>query len=138
MPERSSYDYAVVRVVPDLERGEFINVGVILFAKTARALLSRVELDDARLARLAPELDLDLVRAHLASVERIASGGADGGPIGSLSPSQRFHWLVSPRSTMIQTSPVHSGRCHDPQAELDRLFERLVQEPAGGVPGGAD
>jgi hypothetical protein len=130
VPERSAYDYAVVRVVPDLDRAEFINVGVILFAKTARALLTRVSLDPASLARLAPAADAALVRSHLDSLERIAAGDEDAGPIARLSPSQRFHWLVSPRSTMIQTSPVHSGLCDEPQAELDRLFERLVS-PAG-------
>ena len=129
MPERSSYDYAIVRVVPDVERGEFLNVGVILFAKTARALLSRVHLDEERLSVLAPGVDPAPIREHLASIERIAVGGADAGPIGALSPSQRFHWLVSPRSTVIQVSPVHSGRCHDPAAELDRLFGRLVTSP---------
>jgi hypothetical protein len=127
VPERSSYDYAVVRVVPDLERAEFFNAGVILFAKTARALLTRVWLDEARLAQLTADPDAELVRAHLGSLERIATGGEDAGTIGALSASQRFHWLVSPRSTMIQTSPVHSGLCSDPSAELDRLFERLVQ-----------
>ena len=135
MPELSSYDYAVVRVVPDLDRAEFMNAGVILFAKTARALLSRVQLDDARLAQLAPALDPRLIADHLASFERIAAGGEGAGPIGRLSPSQRFHWLVSPRSTMIQTSPVHSGLCADPAAELDRLFERLVARAGTSPPG---
>ena len=127
MSALSSYDYAVIRVVPDLERGEFLNAGVILFAKTARALLSRTWLDEARLASLGDDLDAEVVRAHLASFERIAAGGADAGPIGGLSMSGRFHWLVSPRSTMIQVSPVHSGLCADPAAEIDRLFERLVR-----------
>ncbi len=133
MAEHSSYDYAVVRVVPDLDRGEFLNVGVVLFAKTARALLSRTALDDDRLAQLAPGLASAPIREHLAAFERIAAGGDDAGPIGRLSPSQRFHWLVSPRSTMIQTSPVHSGLCLDPALELDRLFERLVATPAAAT-----
>ena len=126
MPELSSYDYAVVRVVPDVERGEFLNVGVILFAKTRHALIARVLLDDDRLAVLAPDRDADMIRAHLTSIEQIAAGGPDSGPIGQLSASQRFHWLVAPRSTMIQTSAVHSGLCDDPEAELGRIFERLV------------
>jgi hypothetical protein len=127
VPELSSYDYAVVRVVPDLERGEFLNVGVILFSKTLRALVTKVRLDDARLASLAPDRDLELVRAHLSSIERVAAGGPDAGPLGHLSASQRFHWLVAPRSTMIQTSAMHSGLCSDAAAEADRLFDRLVE-----------
>lgn len=130
MPERSSYDYAIVRVVPDLERGEFLNVGVILFSKASGALLARVGLDEQRFRTLAADGDLVQVRAHLASIERIAAGGPEAGSLGNLSESQRFHWLVAPRSTMIQVSPVHTGLCSDPQAELDRLFGRLVG--AGG------
>ncbi len=129
MPELSSYDYAVVRVVPDVERGEFLNVGVILFAKTRHALIARVALDEERLAVLAPDRDADMIRAHLTSIEQIAAGRPDSGPIGQLSASQRFHWLVAPRSTMIQASPVHSGLCEDPEAELERIFERLVGPP---------
>jgi hypothetical protein len=126
VPELSSYDYAVFRVVPDVERGEFLNAGVILFARTRGFLAARVALDEQRLTALLPTSDLAAVRAHLASLERIAAGAAGSGPIGQLSPSQRFHWLVAPRSTVIQVSPVHSGLCEDPRHELDRLFERLV------------
>ncbi len=133
MPELSSYDYAVVRVVPDVERGEFLNAGVILFARTRDFLAARVELDEERLAALAPTCDVTAVRAHLASLARIAAGAAGSGPIGRLDPSQRFHWLVAPRSTVIQVSPVHSGLCEDPRQELSRLFERLVS--AGGSAG---
>ena len=126
MPEQSSYDYAVVRVVPDLERGEFLNAGIVLFAKVPGILAARVWLDEARLHTLSPDRDAAMIRAHLESVEHIASGGPGSGTIGRLSPSQRFHWLVSPRSTMIQMSPVHSGLCADAAEELERLFERLV------------
>lgn len=133
MPELSSYDYAVVRVVPDVERGEFLNAGVILFARTRSFLAARVALDEGRLAALAPTCDVTAIRAHLASLERIAAGATGSGPIGQLDPSQRFHWLVAPRSTVIQVSPVHSGLCEDPRQELDRLFERLVS--AGGSAG---
>jgi hypothetical protein len=127
VPELISYDYALVWVVPDLERGEFINVGVILFAKLARVLTTRTWLDESRLAAMAPDRDPAVISEHLAALERIAAGGPDAGPIGKLSASQRFHWLTAPRSTMIQTSPVHSGLCKDPGDELQRLFERLVR-----------
>jgi hypothetical protein len=126
VPERISYDYAVVRVVPRVERAEFLNAGIILFAKERGALLARVELDERRLAALAPGLDPLPIREHLASIERVAAGGAGAGPHGGLSASERFHWLTAPRSTVIQVSPVHSGLCDDPSQELDRLFELLV------------
>lgn len=125
MPELS-YDYAVVRVVPDVERGEFVNAGVILFARVPGKLIAKVRLDEERLATLAPGLVSGEIRSHLASLERIAAGGPEGGSIGRLGPSERFHWLVAPRSTMIQVSPVHSGLCADPEAEAQRLFDRLV------------
>jgi hypothetical protein len=129
VPAHCSYDYAVVRVVPDVARGEYLNAGVILFARTHGALLARVWLDEERLAVLAPTADVDAIRAHLASIQRICAGGPEAGPHGALSPSERFHWLVSPRSTVIQVSPVHTGLCDDPAAEADRLFERLVARP---------
>jgi hypothetical protein len=127
VPEHCSYDYAVVRVVPDVARGEFLNAGIILFAKTHGALLARVALDEERLAALAPGADVEAIRAHLASIERICAGGEAAGPHGKLTESERFHWLVAPRSTVIQVSPVHTGLCDDPEAEVDRLFERLVR-----------
>lgn len=126
MPEPCSYDYAVIRVVPDVARGEFVNAGIILFAKSHGALLARITLDEERLTALAPDADVAVIRAHLAAIERICAGGAEAGPHGSLSPSERFHWLVAPRSTVIQVSPVHSGLCDEPEAEADRLLERLV------------
>jgi hypothetical protein len=129
VPESNSYDYAVVRVVPDLERGEFLNVGVILFAQRADFLAARVVLDQERMAALSPDRDAADLRVHLESIERICSGASDAGPIGELSQSKRFAWLVAPRSTMIQVSAVHSGLSEDPSAELDRLFERLVTGP---------
>jgi hypothetical protein len=126
VPERCSYDYAVIRVVPDVARGEFVNAGVVLFAKSHTALLARVALDEARLLALAPDADLPAIRSHLESILRICEGGAAAGPHGELSPSERFHWLTSPRSTVIQLSAVHAGLCDDPVTEVDRLFERLV------------
>lgn len=126
MSEPCTYDYAVVRVVPDVARGEFLNAGVILFAKSHGALLARVALDEDRVVAFAPGADLQAIRAHLESIVRICEGGAAAGPHGQLSASERFHWLTSPRSTVIQLSPVHSGICDEPATEADRLFDRLV------------
>ena len=127
MADRCAYDYSVVRVVPDVARGEFLNAGVVLFAKTHRALLSRISLDEKRLWALAPEADVAAIRSHLESIERICAGGEAAGPHARLSASERFHWLTAPRSTVIQLSPVHSGICEDPETEVARLFERLVE-----------
>jgi hypothetical protein len=127
MRKRHSFDYAVVRVVPRVERGEFLNAGVILFSSTAAYLCARIELDRERLLALAPDIDLGLVEGHLDVIPKVCAGGADAGPIGSLSQRQRFHWLVAPRSTILQTSPVHSGVHHDVEAALQGLFERLVR-----------
>ena len=128
MAEHRAYDYSVVRVVPDVARGEFLNAGVVLFAKSHRALLSRIGLDEERLLALAPAADVTAIRAHLESIERICEGGEAAGPHGHLSASERFHWLTAPRSTVIQLAPVHSGICDDPVAEADRLFTRLVTD----------
>jgi len=129
MPAQSSYDYAVVRVVPRVERGEFVNAGAILFCRTRRFLGARIALDARRLLALAPALDITEVERHLAVISLVCVGGAAGGPIGLLPLSERFHWLVAPRSAMIQTSPVHAGLCDDPAAALDRLVELLVRLP---------
>lgn len=120
------FQYAVLRLVPRIERDEFVNVGVIVFCRTRRFLRARVALDPRRVEALAPDLDLDTVREHLEARVRVAAGDADAGPIAALPQSERFHWLVAPSSTVIQTSPVHSGLCEDPQVLLDRLFEKLV------------
>jgi hypothetical protein len=132
MPALSSFDYAVVRVVPRVERGEFVNAGVVLFCRTRRFLAARIELDRARLAALAPWLDLEQAERHLAVFSRVAAGGPEGGPIGLLPQPDRFHWLVAPRSAMIQTSPVHSGLCDDPEAALEELMDLMVR-PVGPV-----
>lgn len=121
------YDYAIVRVVPIVERGEYLNVGVILRARTLNYLDARIEVDDARLRAFAPHADIEAIKSHLGVFDAIASGDASGGPIASLSQAQRFHWLTTPRSTVIQTSPVHVGRCADPAAALSDLMESLVQ-----------
>ncbi len=122
----ASFDYAVVRVVPRVERGEFLNVGVILFCRPRRFLHTRIALDVQRLSAFAPSLDIDEVNYHLDLLVRVSTGGKDAGLIGELSQSERFHWLVAPRSTIIQTSPMHSGLCADPQEMLDALMEKMV------------
>ena len=130
MPAHSSFDYAIVRVVPRVEREEFINAGVILYCLTHRFLDARVELDERRLLALAPDADVELLRSHLASIPRLCAGGKAAGPIGQLPQKERFHWLVAPRSTMIQTGPVHSGLCEEPAKALEHLMQRMVRRPS--------
>ena len=127
MRDLCSFDYAVVRVVPRVERGEFVNAGVILFCSTREFLDARVELNAQRLLALAPDIDVPLIQSHLEVIPRLCRGGKDAGPIGELSQRERFHWLVAPRSTVIQISPVHSGVGDDPVAALQGLFEKLVR-----------
>lgn len=129
MPAVETYDYAVIRVVPRVEREEFVNVGVIVSCPKANFLDARIEVDEARLRALDPAIDLESVRAHLASIPAICRGGPDAGPIGRLSPRERFHWLVAARSTIIQASPAHTGRCEDPPALLERLMDTMVRTP---------
>jgi hypothetical protein len=124
--ELDQFAYAVLRVVPRVERGEQFNAGVVLFCRRRAFLAARVELDELRLAALAPGDDPAVVRGHLDALVRIAAGDPAGGPVSALEPSERFGWLVAPSSTVIQPSPVHTGVCEDPQAMLDRLFEELV------------
>jgi hypothetical protein len=125
----SSFDYAIIRVVPRVEREEFINAGVILFCRTERFLGAHIELNTERLRSLAQDIDLLLVQRHLNLIPLICSGSAEAGAIAHLSQSERFHWLVSPRSTIIQTSPVHSGICSDPRDALQHLLETMVRIP---------
>jgi hypothetical protein len=134
MPARRSFEYALVRVVPRIERGECLNAGVILWCKADGWLGARTALHLPRLVALAPEADAALIATHLDSLEAVARGGESAGPIGRLEPRERFAWLVAPRSTVIQVSEVHEGLCEDPQAALDRLFETLVapHDPAAG------
>jgi hypothetical protein len=129
VPAHSSFDYAIVRVVPRVERGEFINAGVILYCLTSRFLAAKVELDERRLAALAPEVDVAMVRGNLEAIPRICAGGRAAGPIGQLPQKERWHWLVAPRSTILQTSPVHSGLCEDPAKALEHLMDRMVRLP---------
>lgn len=130
MPARSSFDYAIIRVMPEVERGECVNVGVVLICRQRRYLGMRLAIDDARLLALWPPLDLAAVRSQLDGMLRVSEGAANAGPIARLSQAERFHWLVAPSSTIIQPSPVHSGLCADPAAALDALMERLVALPA--------
>jgi Protein of unknown function (DUF3037) len=134
---RCSFSYAVVRVVPHVEREEFLNSGVIVFCGAIDYLAARIELDETRLLAMAPDADPALVRRHLEAIPRICAGEPRGGPIGRLPLRERWRWLVAPRSTILQTSPAHAGLCEKPDEELGRLFERVVQAGAGGDPAGA-
>lgn len=122
----ASFDYAIVRVVPRVEREEFINAGVIVFCLEKRYLDARIRLDETRLKALWPEVDVALVREHLSAVPRICAGDPSAGPIAALSQRERFHWLVAARSTMIQTSPTHTGLCEGTGDLLDRLEKQFL------------
>ena len=126
-PPRNAFQYAIVRVLPRVERGECLNVGVILLCRPRRFLGARIALDETRLAGFAPDLDPASIRPHLDAIERVAAGDHAAGPIAQLGQAERFHWLVSPASTIIQASDVHSGLCDDPAAELDHLVATLVE-----------
>ena len=126
MPGREDFQYAIVRVVPHVERGECLNAGVVLFSRRHGFLGARTALDEAALAALSPDCDPAGVRAQLETLERVAAGDPAGGAIAGLEPSERFHWLTAPSSTIVQSSAVHTGLTSDPAGELDHLFERLV------------
>lgn len=135
MPERRAFEYAVVRVVPRIERAEFVNAGVVLFSRSAGFLGCEIVLDQTRLRALVGPGRLDApsvgsIDSHLAAMRAVCAGDAAAGPIAALPPSERFHWLVSPRSTAIQISPVHGGVTDDPAAALRRLFATLVSTTA--------
>jgi hypothetical protein len=125
----SSFDYAIIRVVPRVEREEFLNAGVLLFCLERDFLAARIEVNGPRLLALWPETDLQLVRQHLEAFPRICAGRPEGGPIARLSLRERFHWLAAPRSTIIQVSPVHAGLCESPERALDGLFRQMVLVP---------
>lgn len=126
MPTLAAFEYAVIRVVPRVEREEFINVGVILYARTKRFLGVRLAINEARLRAFAPDMDYESVITHLHIMPKVAAGGKEGGPIGELTLPERFYWLVAPRSTVIQCSPVHSGLCSNPETALERLLAQMV------------
>jgi hypothetical protein len=131
----SAFEYAVVRIVPRVEREEFLNAGVVLCCLSHRFLAARVALDRSRLRALAPWLgaaDVDEIERHLGLIPLVCAGDAATGEIGAMPAARRFDWLVTPRSTIVQTSPVHAGLCHDPAAELERLFALAVLPPPAG------
>lgn len=127
---RHTYEYALLRVVPRVERGELVNAGVLLYSQGADFLEARVHVDPARLRALDPFLDVEAVRAHLEAVRAVCRGGADAGPAGRGPRGERFRWLAAPRSTVVQPSVVHTGTSADPAATLARLLEQLVVPPA--------
>ena len=124
--DRRAFSYALLRVVPSVERGERLNVGVVLFCRERDFLELRAQLDQARLAVLAPDLDPEPVRSRLEALTRVAAGEREAGALARLEPSERFGWLVSPSSTIIQPSEVHTGLTGDPAATLERLFHTLA------------
>lgn len=130
MSRPESFQYALLRAVPSLPRGEALNVGVVLFSPRLRFLEARTALDASRLRTLDPELDMEAVGEHLRQIERVAAGDAGAGPIARLPASERFGWISSPSSTVVQPSPVHTGLCEDAAATLDELFSRLVAAPS--------
>ena len=130
MHDPCAYDYALIRVLPHVERGECMNAGVLVCSTARSFLKARIELDEARLLALDPAADIESVSAGLDAFVRICNGGSQGGPIGELPLRARFDWLVAPRSTVIQTSPVHSGRCSDLDAAMEQLLKRMVRRPA--------
>ena len=123
----ANYDYAVIRVVPRVERGEFVNAGVIVSCAPLGFLAARIELDEARLLALDPRADLETIRASLATIPVICAGGAAAGALGRLSRRERFDWLTAPRSALIQTSAVHTGRCDDAEAVIEHLMQTMVR-----------
>jgi hypothetical protein len=126
-PGRQIFEYAVLRVVPRVERGECLNVGVLVYCQSSDLLVAAVHLDAARLLALAPDLDLEAVRQALNGIHRLCDGGTGAGPAGASSQGQRFRWLTSPRSTVVQPGPSHAGLTDDPVAEPERLLDLLVR-----------
>ncbi len=134
MRDHCTYDYAIIRVIPRVEREEFVNVGVIVSCPAKGFLEARIQLDEQRLMALDPTLDIATVRDHLVAIPTICAGGEQAGPIGQLSQRERFRWLVAPRSTTIQTSPVHTGCCKNPTAVLEHLLDTMVRPSRAASP----
>jgi hypothetical protein len=133
VPTPRSFSYVIVRVVPHVEREEFVNAGVIVFCAALDFLSERIELDEARLQAIASDADLALIRRHLDAIPLVCAGGPPAGSIGGLSLRERWHWLVAPRSTILQTSAPHAGLCEDPPSEIERLLARVVRGRARRV-----
>ncbi|MCW6050877.1 DUF3037 domain-containing protein [Lyngbya sp. CCAP 1446/10] len=127
MPDRCLYDYAIIRVVPKVDREEFINVGAIVSCGTKKFLEARIEIDEQRLRAIDSTLDLELIRNHLAVIPVICAGGPESGAIGQLPHRERFHWLVAPRSTIVQTSRVHTGLCENLPSAIEHLLNTMVR-----------
>ena len=125
----SLFQYALLRVVPRVERGEFINAGVVLYCQDTKFLDARIHLDPERLRALNPHLDPEAVKAHLEVARRVCEGGPEAGAVGLLPAGQRFGWLVAPRSTVVQTSPVHTGFAEDPEEAIEHLLKVMVETP---------
>lgn len=126
MPDRVTYEFAIIRVVPKVEREEFLNVGVILFSKRKKFLGIKYQIDKERLKAFSDEIDIDSLNEYLQAWELVCEGGPNGGRIGQLELASRFRWLTASRSTIIQSSKTHPGLCHDPQKVLEDLFRRYV------------
>lgn len=126
MQNKVTFEYAVVRLVPRVEREEFLNIGVILFSKRRKFLGIRYQIDEAKVSAFSKEVDVDMIQRYLKAWEAVCAGGRQGGKIGELDMASRFRWLVAARSTIIQSSPTHPGLCHDPEAVLERLYQRYV------------
>lgn len=126
MPDKDLFEYAVIRIVPRVEREEFVNAGVILYCARQRFLKAHVMLDKGRVSALCPEADVELIAHNLESLERIAAGAKDAGPIAVMDTASRFRWLTAVRSTVVQTSRPHPGLCKDAKVKLEQLFEQLV------------
>jgi hypothetical protein len=121
-----AFQYAIWRVVPSVERGEALNVGVVVYCRRRQFLAARILLDEPRLHTLSPGLDVAALRGHLEGMVRVADGDPAGGAVAALPQSERFGWLTAASSTIVQPSPIHTGLCGDPQGVLDRLYTRLV------------
>jgi len=132
--DHCTYDYAIIRVVPKVEREEFLNVGVIVSCPGREFLHARIELDEQRLMALDSTVDVESIRTHLAVIPTICGGGEQAGPIGQLPQRERFHWVVAPRSTIIQTSPVHTGYCEDPTTVVEHLLDTMVRPSRAECP----
>ena len=126
LPSRSSFAYAVVRVVPDIEREEFLNAGLILFSRPRQYLRARTALDTDALAAVHPDSDADAIGEQLRFLEAVADGTLEAAPFATMSHSERFHWLTTPRSTLVQPGPLHAGTTDDPDATFEHLFGVLV------------